>query len=71
MGGPVASAFPWQTYEEVLQFRLQNAGIDWKTLKDLGVWMTPGYRFATRGSEKWINEVVGRDRHECPAGRPL
>ncbi len=66
MGGLVASAFPWHTYEEVLQFRLQNAGTDWATLKDLGVWLTPGYRFAIRGSEKWINEVVGRDRTNAP-----
>ncbi len=66
MGGPVASAFPWRTYEEVLQFRLQNAGTDWATLKELGVWITPGYRFAIRGSDKWINEVVGSDRRNAP-----
>ncbi len=66
MGGPVASAFPWHTYEEVLQFRLQNAGTDWATLKQLGVWMTPGYHFATRGDESWIREVVGRDRRKAP-----
>ncbi len=66
MGGPVAAAFPWKSFEEVLQFRLQNIGTDWQTLTDLGVWMTPGYRFARRGSEKWINEVVGSDRQRAP-----
>jgi anaerobic selenocysteine-containing dehydrogenase len=66
MGGMVAGAFPWHSYEEVLQFRLQNAGTDWATLKELGVWLTPGYRFAIRGSDKWVNEVVGRDRRNAP-----
>ena len=66
MGGTVASAFPWKSYEEVLQFRLQNAGTDWATLKELGVWMTPGYRFAIPGSEKWVSEVVGNDRALAP-----
>jgi anaerobic selenocysteine-containing dehydrogenase len=66
MGGPVASAFPWKTYAEVLQFRLQDAGTDWKTLTELGVWMTPGYRFATRGSSKWVSEVVGAQRKKAP-----
>ena len=66
MGGSVAEAFPWSSYEEVLQYRLQDAGTDWETLKDLGVWMTPGYRFAFRGSDKWIKEVVGRDRVKSP-----
>lgn len=66
MGGPVAEAFPWQTYQGLLRYRLLDVGTDWDTLKDLGVWMTPGYRFARRGSEKWVNEVVGRDRRFAP-----
>ena len=66
MGGPVASAFPWLSYEDVLQFRLKDSGTDWGMLKDLGVWMTPGYRFAARGSEKWTSEVVGSDRRKSP-----
>ncbi len=66
LGGPVASAFPWKTYADVLQFRLKEVGTDWKTLQGLGVWMTPGYRFAARGSEKWIGEVVGADRQKAP-----
>jgi len=67
MGGPVKEAFPWKTYEEVLQYRLQDVGIDWKTLKELGVWMTPGYHFTLRGSNRWVSEVIGRDRRFSPA----
>lgn len=66
MGGPVASAFPWATYEELLQFRLQEVGTDWATLKELGVWMTPGYRFSRRGSAEWIGGVMGSDRLTAP-----
>ncbi|MFQ5613412.1 MAG: molybdopterin-dependent oxidoreductase [Anaerolineae bacterium] len=63
---PVAGAFPWSSFEDLLQDRLQNIGTDWQTLKELGVWITPGYRFARRGSEKWVSEVVGRDRVSSP-----
>lgn len=65
MGGEVAQAFPWKSYEEVLQFRLKDVGADWDTLKELGVWLTPGYRSAKRGSERWFN-IVGRDRLRAP-----
>jgi anaerobic selenocysteine-containing dehydrogenase len=66
LGDPVSSAFPWRSYEELLRYRLQNVGADFETLKELGVWMTPGYRFARRGSEKWLNEVVGCQRRNAP-----
>jgi anaerobic selenocysteine-containing dehydrogenase len=66
MGGPVAAAFPWTRYETVLQERLSSAGTDWDMLKELGVWMTPGYRFARRGSQAWIDEVVGAERELSP-----
>ena len=66
MGGPLQEAFPWKTYEEVLQFRLQEVGTDWKTLLELGVWMTPGYHFTRRGSDRWVSEVIGRDRRSSP-----
>lgn len=65
MGSPIAEAFPWKTYEEVLQYRLGDIGADWNTLKDLGVWMQPGYRFTRRGAPRWF-EVVGRDRVNAP-----
>lgn len=66
MGAPVAQAFPWDTYEEVLKFRLKDGGADWETLKELGVWMTPGYRYARKGDDKWVREVIGRDRKNAP-----
>jgi anaerobic selenocysteine-containing dehydrogenase len=66
MGGTVAEAFPWKSYEEVLQFRLAEIGTDWETLKELGVWLVPGYRFAKRGNQRWVSEVVGRDRLNSP-----
>lgn len=66
MGGTIAKAFAWKSYEEVLQFRLKDIGADWETFKELGVWLVPGYRFAKRGSERWIGEVVGADRLNAP-----
>jgi len=66
MGGPVAQAFPWQSYEALLQERLRDVGADWDTLTDLGLWLTPGYRYSRRGSERWIEEVVGADRLHAP-----
>ena len=66
MGGTVAKAFAWKSYEEVLQFRLKDIGADWETFKELGVWFVPGYRFAKRGSRHWIEEVVGKDRLNTP-----
>lgn len=66
MGQPVADAFPLRTYRGLLQHRLKDVGTDWETLKELGVWITPGYRFARRGDEKWVNEVIGRDRRFAP-----
>lgn len=66
MGGTVAEAFPWKSYEEVLNFRLKGIGADWETFKELGVWFYPGYRFAKRGSPKWLEEVVGKDRLNTP-----
>ncbi len=66
MGDPVAGAFPWRTYQGLLRYRLLDIGTDWDTLKDLGVWMVPGYPFSRRGSNKWVKEVVGRDRRFSP-----
>jgi len=66
MGGTIAEAFAWKSYEEVLQFRLKDIGADWETFKELGVWFAPGYHFAKRGSPKWLREVVGKDRLNTP-----
>lgn len=66
VGGPVAEAFPWRSYQGAIRYGLLDVGADWDTLAELGVWMTPGYRFARRGSEKWVAEVVGKDRQFAP-----
>ncbi|MEI7849525.1 MAG: molybdopterin-dependent oxidoreductase [Chloroflexota bacterium] len=66
LGGEIAKAFPWKTFEEVVQFRLKDIGVEWKTFQELGVWLIPGYRYAHRGDAHWTNEVVGRDRRNAP-----
>ena len=66
IGGPVAEAIPWASFEILLQERLKDIGTDWNTLKDLGVWLTPGYRYSRRGDKRWINEVIGPDRKYAP-----
>jgi len=66
MGDPMKNALPWNSFEELLQDRLVNIGTDWDTLKELGVWITPGYHFSRRGSERWISDVIGRDRKKSP-----
>lgn len=66
MGGEVAQAVKWDSYKALLQERLQNVGTDWETLTQLGAWLEPGYRFSRRGSERWVNEVIGADRMHAP-----
>ncbi len=73
-GGPLSNAdlervnlaFPWRSFREVLQFRLQSIGTDWATLQELGVWLEPEYHFARRGSAQWNTEVIGPDRRGAP-----
>ena len=66
IGGLVATAFPWEDYKQVLQDRLSPVGTDWETLEELGLWLVPGYQFSRRGSERWVNEVIGKDRKKSP-----
>jgi anaerobic selenocysteine-containing dehydrogenase len=66
MGGAVQEAFSWKTYKELLKDRLKNVGMDWDTLQELGVWLNPGYRYSRRGSERWTQEVIGKDRKNSP-----
>lgn len=44
---------------------MKDIGTDWETFKELGVWLTPGYRYAKHGSERWFN-IIGRDRLRAP-----
>lgn len=66
IGGPVADAFPWPSFEALLQDRLQLVGATWDRLRQFGIWLTPGYHFARRGSTTWIDEVVGSQRENAP-----
>jgi anaerobic selenocysteine-containing dehydrogenase len=66
IGGPVAEAFPWDNYKSLLQDRLIEIGTEWETLEELGLWLTPGYNFSRRGSKRWIDEVIGKDRKKSP-----
>ena len=66
LGEPLASSLPWKTYQGLLRDRLRNVGTDWETFSGLGVWMTPGYPFARRGSQQWVEEVVGPERRYAP-----
>jgi anaerobic selenocysteine-containing dehydrogenase len=66
VGGPVSAAFPWANFVELLKEQLRDVGATWDTLTELGLWIEPPDRFVERGSDPWINEVVGRDRHRAP-----
>ena len=62
VGGYQGVAFPWANFTELLQEQLKDVGVGWDTLTQLGVWVIPPYTLAERGSDAWINEVIGRDR---------
>lgn len=66
MDAPVADSFPWEDYKGLLQDRLVDVGTDWETLTELGLWLIPGYRFSRRGNQRWVDEVIGRDRKLSP-----
>ncbi len=65
-GGWVGHAFQWENFKELLQARLEGSGMAWDTLTNLGLWIEPPYTYAKRGSDPWVNEVVGRDRQHAP-----
>jgi anaerobic selenocysteine-containing dehydrogenase len=66
VGGWVGTAFPWTDFQELLKWRLKDVGASWATLTELGLWVEPPYKFAKRGSDPWIDEVVGVDRQGAP-----
>ncbi len=66
LGGPVAAAFPWADFPELLKWRLQDVGAPWETLAELGLWIVPPDQVPNRGSDPWLSEVVGRDRQGSP-----
>jgi anaerobic selenocysteine-containing dehydrogenase len=66
VGGWVGTAFPWTNFLELLQGQLQDVGASWDTLTELGLWIVPPDKFANRGSDPWLDEIVGRDRQHTP-----
>jgi len=66
IGGSVKKALPWENYKSLLQDRLSQIGTTWDTLEELSIWLIPGYHFSRRGSKRWVNEVVGKDRKKSP-----
>lgn len=66
LGGPVAAAFPWADFPELLKWRLQDVGASWETLAELGLWIVPPDQVPNRGSDPWLSQVVGRDRQNTP-----
>ncbi len=66
VGGPVSAAFPWANFLELLKGQLREVGATWDTLTELGLWIVPPDKTINRGSDPWINEIVGRDRQRTP-----
>jgi anaerobic selenocysteine-containing dehydrogenase len=66
VGGWLGAAFPWRDIHELLAEQLRDVGASWETLTQLGVWASPPYMPAARGSAAWVGEVVGRDRQAAP-----
>ncbi|MFZ5822321.1 MAG: molybdopterin-containing oxidoreductase family protein [Chloroflexota bacterium] len=63
IGGPVAQALPWKTYQELISSRLST--LDWEKLEANGNWSELVYFNAAPGSPAW-GDVVGRDRLNAP-----
>lgn len=63
LGGPVAKALPWKSYQDLITDRLSN--FDWKKLEANGNWSEMIYFNAVPGSQAW-KDVLGRDRLNAP-----
>ncbi len=63
LGGPVAKAFPWKSYKDLITDRL--SGFNWEKLEANGSWSELIYFNAESGSQAW-GDVVGRDRLNAP-----
>lgn len=65
LGGPPAQALPWNSYKELVEYRLSAIEMDWARFEENGVWSEMVYFNAAPGSPAWSN-VVGRDRLNAP-----
>jgi anaerobic selenocysteine-containing dehydrogenase len=63
LGGPLANAFPWASYKDLITDRLSV--FDWEKLEANGNWSELVYFNAAPGSPAW-GDVVGRDRLNAP-----
>ena len=63
LGEPVASAFPWNSYEDLITERLSV--FEWGKMEANGNWSELVYFNAAPGSPAW-KDVVGRDRLNAP-----
>ena len=63
IGDPVASAFPWNSYKDLITDRLSK--FDWDKLEANGNWSELVYFNAAPGSPAW-SDLVGRDRLNAP-----
>lgn len=65
LGGPLASAFPYDSYLDLVKQRLSAVDMDWQKLEANGSWSEMVYFNASPGSPAWA-DVVGRDRLNAP-----
>jgi anaerobic selenocysteine-containing dehydrogenase len=65
VGGALADALPWGSYEELVKYRLSGIDMDWATFEENGVWSEMVNFNAAPGSPAWA-QVVGRDRLNAP-----
>ena len=65
VGGPLADAFPWGSYQDLVEYRLSAIDMDRDVFEENGVWSEMVYLNAAPGSPAWAN-VVGRDRLNAP-----
>lgn len=64
-GGPLADALPWESYRELVEYRLSGIDMEWAKFEENGVWSELIYFNAAPGSPAWAN-VVGKDRLNAP-----
>ncbi|MBM4459886.1 MAG: hypothetical protein FJ011_19345 [Chloroflexi bacterium] len=65
LGGPVATALPWRSYHELMEYRLAAVDMDRTRFAENAVWSEMVYFHAQPGSAAW-RAVVGRDRLSAP-----
>jgi anaerobic selenocysteine-containing dehydrogenase len=65
VGGPLGQALLYETYKELVEYRLSAIDMDWGKFAENGVWSEMVYFNAAPGSPAWAN-VVGRDRLNAP-----